>query len=127
MAILTQEQYFNTIKTLIGDSTSDETLKTLEDLSDTYNDLYGRVGEDWKAKHDALDTAWRQRYRDRFFHGEPTQTSPMNPGDNITPVQNNATASIAEPNLAQVPMSAALSDPQAPENIGIDDLFTNVE
>lgn len=128
MAILSQEQYMNTIKTLIGENTSDDALKTLEDLTDTYNDLNGRVGEDWKAKHDALDAAWRQRYRDRFFHGEPSPTpTPIPPADPAAGGQ--VQVGVATPDMKPefVPMSNEPSDPQAPENIGIDDLFTPAE
>ena len=42
----------------------------LEDIADTYTDMETRAngdGEDWKAKFEANDAAWRQKYRDRFF------------------------------------------------------------
>lgn len=71
MARLEREEFFNRIKERIGDDTSDETLKFMEDITDTYNELEGRAtgdGEDWKSKYDSLDAEWRKRYRDRFFN-----------------------------------------------------------
>lgn len=65
------------VKTLIGDSSDDNTLKFLEDISDTLNDFETKVngdGEDWKAKYDELDKSWRDKYRERFFSG--TEESP---------------------------------------------------
>ena len=71
MARLEREEFFNRIRERIGDDTSDGTLKFMEDVTDTYNELEGRArgdGEDWKAKYEELDAEWRKRYRDRFFN-----------------------------------------------------------
>lgn len=71
MARLEREEFFNRIRERIGDDTSDEALKFMEDIADTYDELEGRArgdGEDWKAKYEELDAEWRKRYRDRFFN-----------------------------------------------------------
>lgn len=71
MARLEREEFFNRIRERIGDDTSDGALKFMEDITDTYDELEGRVrgdGEDWKAKYEELDAEWRKRYRDRFFN-----------------------------------------------------------
>lgn len=71
MARLEREEFFNRIKERIGEDTSDDALKFMEDITDTYNELEERArgdGEDWKAKYEGLDTEWRKRYRDRFFN-----------------------------------------------------------
>lgn len=68
--ILSKDEYFNRIKTIFGDS--DEDLKNIEDLTDTYNslavaesvDVEAAVSEAVKRK----DTEWRTRYRERFFN-----------------------------------------------------------
>lgn len=68
--ILSKDEYFNRIKTIFGDS--DEDLKNIEDLTDTYNslavaesvDIDAAVSEAVKRK----DTEWRTRYRERFFN-----------------------------------------------------------
>lgn len=71
MARLEREEFFNCIRERIGDDTSDDALKFMEDITDTYDELEGRArgdGEDWKAKYEELDAEWRKRYRDRFFN-----------------------------------------------------------
>lgn len=71
MARLEREEFFNRIKERIGEDTSDDALKFMEDITDTYDELEGRArgdGEDWKAKYESLDAEWRKRYRDRFFN-----------------------------------------------------------
>ena len=70
MSVLTKEQVMEQVKTRIGDDTSDEALKFLEDLSDTVNDYESRAngdGTDWKAKYEENDKEWRTKYRERFF------------------------------------------------------------
>lgn len=70
MAVLTKEDFMNTLKTKIGEDTSDEAMKFLEDMTDTFNDLESKStsnGEDWKQKYDDLDKSWREKYTARFF------------------------------------------------------------
>lgn len=72
MAILNKEDFMSHIKTLIGDNDSDETLKIVEDITDTINDYDTKVkgdGTDWKQKYEENDKAWREKYRERFFNG----------------------------------------------------------
>lgn len=79
--VLDKEAFMSSLKSRIGDDTSDEAMAFLEDMSDTYNDLLGKASADanaeadeWKKKYDEavkekaeLDNNWRQKYRDRFF------------------------------------------------------------
>lgn len=67
MAILSKEDFFNLIKERTKDSTDDETLKFIEDATDTINSLSDTGGEDWKTKYEDNDKMWRQKYKDRFF------------------------------------------------------------
>ena len=42
-------------------------------MTDTFNDLESKStgdSEDWKTKYEENDTAWRKKYRDRFFNKE---------------------------------------------------------
>lgn len=70
MAIRTKEEILESIRTRIGDDTSDEALALVEDVSDTMDSLSNTEGEDWKTKYEENDAAWRQKYRDRFYNSE---------------------------------------------------------
>lgn len=67
MAILSKEDFLNLIKERTKDSTDDDTLKFIEDATDTINSLSDTYGEDWKTKYEDNDKMWRQKYKDRFF------------------------------------------------------------
>lgn len=67
MAVLSKEDFLNLIKERTKDSTDDETLKFIEDATDTINSLSDTDGEDWKTKYEDNDKMWRQKYKDRFF------------------------------------------------------------
>ena len=73
MSTLNKEQFFNTLSSLIGDKNDENTIKALEDMTDTYNALEaGNVGDgiDWKQKYEDNDKAWRDKYRSRFMRGD---------------------------------------------------------
>jgi hypothetical protein len=86
MAVLSREEFMNSIKTIIGDNTTDEAIKFIEDANDTINDLSAQNDEDWKTKYEENDAAWRKKYTDRFFNtdstNDPDNTS--NPPDSET-------------------------------------------
>ena len=70
MAVRTREEIMESIRTRIGDSTEDEDIAFLEDVSDTLDDLELRAnggGEDWKTKYEENDKEWRRKYTERFF------------------------------------------------------------
>ena len=72
MSVLSKEDFMNSIKGRVGEDTSDEAIKFIEDMTYTFNDLTNRIGdkEDWKTKYEENDKAWKQKYRDRFFNTE---------------------------------------------------------
>lgn len=73
MATLNREQYFEKLRTVIGDRSDPDSIQALEDLTDTYNALeQGNVGDgiDWKQKYEDNDKAWAERYRNRFMYGD---------------------------------------------------------
>ena len=72
MAVRTQQEILESLKARIGDSTDDDTLAFIEDVTDTLTDYETRVSDstNWKEKYETNDAEWRKRYRDRFF-GNP--------------------------------------------------------
>ena len=70
MAVLTKEQMLERIKQRIGEDTSDEALKLIEDVSDTINDYETKTKDttDWEKKYKENDEQWRKKYKDRFFN-----------------------------------------------------------
>lgn len=82
MAVVKKEEYMEALKNKIGDSTEDADLKLLEDFSDTYDEMFGRLNSgdstDWKEKYEQNDKEWREKYRARFFDSaieEPNQNN----------------------------------------------------
>lgn len=69
MAIKSKEDLIASIKAVIGEDTTDQSLSLLEDVSDTFTSFESETKDktDWKAKYDELDKSWRQKYRDRFM------------------------------------------------------------
>lgn len=72
MSILNKDSYTATIKALVGDRTDDDALKAIEDLTDTFDGFSD--GEDWKAKYEANDKEWREKYKSRFLDGPDEET-----------------------------------------------------
>ena len=79
MAILDKESFFASIKTRVGDDVSDDAMKFIEDMTDTYNSLTEKTEtedeEDWKSKYEELDKTWREKYKARFFESSNTDSS----------------------------------------------------
>lgn len=71
MAIKSKDELMASIKAVIGEDTTDESISLLEDVSDTFDGLENETKDktDWKAKYEELDKTWRQKYRDRFMSG----------------------------------------------------------
>lgn len=68
MAVKTKEEILSSIKGLLADDASDESIALLEDISDTFDEQKTKTdAEDWKKKYEENDREWRQKYRDRFF------------------------------------------------------------
>lgn len=70
MAVLSKEEIMTKIKSRTS-GTTDEDISFVEDVTDTFNDLYGRTESsvNWESKYKELDESWRKRYTDRFFDG----------------------------------------------------------
>ena len=67
--VLNKEEFLATLKNRVGEDTSDDAIKFLEDMSDTYDDLAKRTGDsdEWKKKFEENDKSWRDKYTKRFF------------------------------------------------------------
>lgn len=79
MPRLNKEEYFERITSFIGDNTSDDAIKLLEDLGDTYTALEAEInsdGVDWKTKFEENDAAWRKKYFNRFMGGNSGEVEP---------------------------------------------------
>lgn len=70
MAVLKKEEFFERLSKRIGEDTSDEGLKDMEDFTDTYNALSSKAEGDaaeWRRKFEDNDAMWKKRYKARFF------------------------------------------------------------
>lgn len=65
--VKSKDDLMASIKAVIGEDATDESLSLLEDVSDTFDSFSQPPTEDWKAKYEENDAMWRQKYRDRFF------------------------------------------------------------
>lgn len=74
MAIRTREEILESIRNIVGDSTDDNTLQVLEDVTDTFTDFENKTANqtDWEAKYKENDAGWRKKYAERFYTGDPT-------------------------------------------------------
>lgn len=69
MARLSKEDFTKAITTVIGDRTDDDSVKFIEDMTDTYNGLEADKNvsvTEWEQKYNALNETWSKRYKDRF-------------------------------------------------------------
>lgn len=73
MSTLNKEEYFASIRGMLGDRNDEDAIKFLEDMTDTFNSLEKGVkgdGIDWEQKYKENDKAWADRYRRRFLNGD---------------------------------------------------------
>ena len=69
MAVRTHEEIMENLRTSFGESADDSVIALMEDITDTLNDLENRTKDntDWRTRYEENDSAWRKKYRDRFF------------------------------------------------------------
>lgn len=68
MSVLSKDELLIALKGFIGEEATDDQLTFLENVQDTMQDFEARTQVDWKQKYEENDSAWRQRYKDRFFN-----------------------------------------------------------
>lgn len=87
MAVITKSEIMEQVKTVVGENTDDATLKFLEDLRDTIDDLETKSkgdGEDWKAKYEENDKMWRNKYQQTFFNPPTKDETNSEPENDLT-------------------------------------------
>ena len=69
MAVKTKTDILNSLKEIIGDSTEDNALSLIEDVTDTFDDFEKKTQDNtnWEQKYKENDEAWKKKYKDRFF------------------------------------------------------------
>ena len=69
--IKTSAEIMETLRSYLGEDTSDEAISFLEDVNDTMAEYERQIGDvtDWEGKYKELDESWRKRYKERFFEG----------------------------------------------------------
>lgn len=76
-----KEEFMKSLSDFIGDNKSDAALALLEDAADSFDGAdvgpYETEIAELKAKNEALDAEWRERYAKRFTDYTP-QTIPQN-------------------------------------------------
>lgn len=74
MAILTKENLMELVKGRIGEDTSDEALKFIEDITDTITDFESKASgqTEWENKYNDLAS----KYKERFFSSEDNPKPP---------------------------------------------------
>lgn len=104
MAVLKRDEFLTTLHGLIGDNQSDDAIKALENLEDTYNDMETKLSESgngfWEQRYRENDEAWRKKYTNRFFSN---------------PAYNNANSLETEQEI---------SEREKAETVQINDLFS---
>lgn len=83
MAVRTREEILESIRNIVGDSTDDNSLQLLEDVTDTFTDFENKTANqtDWKAKYEENDEGWRKKYAERFYTGDPIVLAKSNEPD----------------------------------------------
>lgn len=68
MAIVSNEDLIQRVTALIGESTTDENISLIEDVTDTLQDYTNRTQDstNWQEKYNENDREWRKRYTERF-------------------------------------------------------------
>ena len=67
--VLTKDDLIESVRTRLGEDTSDEAISFLENVTDTINDYEDKAkgdGKDWKAEAERIDKEWREKYISRF-------------------------------------------------------------
>ena len=70
MSILNRDDYLSRVNEIVGSNTDEASIRFVEDMTDTFNDLENRAnsdGADWERKYHELDESWKKKYKQRFF------------------------------------------------------------
>lgn len=83
MAVKTKADILDSLKTLIGDKTDDDSLNFIGDVSDTLDDFENKTksNTDWEQKYKENDESWRKKYKERFFSSGNNSNNDGNQND----------------------------------------------
>ena len=71
MSVVTRDEIIERIVSRMDeDNKTDEDIKLIEDLTDTFDDYEKRTQTDWKTKFEENDKMWRDKYVSRFMNKE---------------------------------------------------------
>lgn len=87
MAVKTKADILDSLKTLIGDKTDDDSLNFIGDVSDTLDDFENKTksNTDWEQKYKENDESWRKKYKERFFSSDNNSNNDDNNQDDNEP------------------------------------------
>lgn len=93
MAVKTYAELHSAVKEILKDNNSDEALAILEDFQDSESSVGTgkkyQYDEDMEAKVQETETYWREKYKNRFYHGEETiKDDPCTPGAEKLPEED---------------------------------------
>lgn len=98
MAVKSKDELIKSIKSLLGDTPSDDGIALLEDISDTLDNSSGSSSDEDKKKIEELenkikevDESWRKKYVDRFETPVKNEPQDETPSDEETePEEDNS-------------------------------------
>ncbi len=73
MSVKTKDEILASVRSIVGEDTSDATLELFDDISDTLDSYINTENINYKEKYEQNDREWRQKYRDRFMNGKPEE------------------------------------------------------
>lgn len=79
MAVMKLDELLKLVTDKFGETPDDDALTIIENISDTFNDMSGKVSDDWQKEKARLEQAvidkdneWRKKYTERFVSGRDT-------------------------------------------------------
>lgn len=77
MAVMEIKELIKLVTDKFGETPDDDALSIIENISDTFNDLSGKVNTEWDKEKARLEQAvidkdneWRKKYTERFLTGD---------------------------------------------------------
>ena len=81
MAVMKIDELLKLVTDKFGETPDDDALTIIENISDTFNDMSGKVTDDWQREKARLEQAvidkdneWRKKYTERFITGRDSDS-----------------------------------------------------
>lgn len=85
MAVMKLDELLKLVTDKFGETPDDDALTIIENISDTFNDMSGKVSDDWQKEKARLEQAvidkdneWRKKYTERFVTGKDSSNEKGN-------------------------------------------------